>query len=117
MTAIDMNTGIHKWMVPTGAGNSIRNHEKLEHLDLPPLGGDARGGPLLTKTVLIYAEGPRQGTPALVALDKATGNELGRVELPGSPIGVPMTYMAEGKQYIALSISGSPPEIVAIALP
>ena len=117
MTAIDMNTGDHAWMVPTGAGNAVRNHEKLKDLDLPPLGGDARTGPLLTKTLLIYGEGPQDGSHALVALDKTTGETLGRVSIPGRPIGTPMTYQLDGKQYIAVTASASPPELVVLALP
>ncbi len=117
MTAIDMNTGKHRWMVPTGNGDYVRHHEKLKGLDLPRLGGDARGGPLLTKTFLMYGEGPREGKPALVALDKDTGAELGRVELPGSPIGSPMTFMLNGKQYIAQTVTGNPPELIALSLP
>ena len=62
MTAIDMNTGEHAWMVPTGDGDRIRNHPMLRDLDLPPVGGDAsRSGPLLTKTLLILRpDGGRQ---------------------------------------------------------
>ena len=56
MTAIDMNTGNHAWMVPTGAGDRIRNNPRLKPLNLPPVGGDITlSGPLLTKTLLIYA--------------------------------------------------------------
>ena len=104
-------------MVPTGAGNHVRNHEKLKDLNLPPVGGDARTGPLLTKTLLIYGESPQDGSHALVALDKATGDILGRVSIPGRPIGTPMTYQLDGKQYIAVTGSASPPELVVLALP
>ena len=56
MTAIDMNTAEHVWMKPMGNGDRIRNLPSLRDLDLPPLGGDStRAGPLLTKTLLIYA--------------------------------------------------------------
>jgi probable HAF family extracellular repeat protein len=41
MTAIDMNTGEHLWMMPLGDGNLIRNHPMLKDLNLPPLGGDS----------------------------------------------------------------------------
>ena len=89
MTAIDMNTGEHAWMVPTGDGDRIRNHPMLRDLDLPPVGGDAsRSGPLLTKTLLIYAltAGGSDGGPRLVACDKATGAEIASVDLPsGGP--------------------------------
>jgi quinoprotein glucose dehydrogenase len=53
-----------------------------------------------------------------VARDKATGKELATVDLPGAAIGTPMTYMLDGKQYIALTVAGDPvPELIAFALP
>ena len=120
MTAIDMNTGEHAWMQPLGNGDRIRKHRLLQHLDLPPLGGDGRDGPLLTRTLLVSAlsAGGTDDGPRLVARDKATGTELASVDLPGPAIGTPMTYMLDGKQYIALTVSGErAPELVALALP
>ena len=120
MTAINMNTGDHAWMVPLGDGDRIRNHPMLRHLNLPPVGGDSgRSGPLLTKTLLInaLAAGGSQGGPRLVAYDKATGDEVASVDLPSGALGTPMTYMSAAKQYIALTIGGSPPELIALALP
>ena len=121
MTAIDMKTGEHAWMVPLGHGKALRNHPMLKGLDLPPLGGDSTlSGPLLTKTLLISAlsSGGTNGGPSLVARDKATGRELAWVDLPGVAIGTPMSYMMDGRQYIALTVSGDPvPELVAFALP
>jgi quinoprotein glucose dehydrogenase len=119
MTAIDMNTGEHLWMTPLGNGDRIRNHRMLRHLNLPPVGGDGRGNPLLTKTLLVTAlsAGGSDGGPRLVAYDKTTGAELGSVDLPRGAIGTPMTYVLDGRQYIALTIGGSPPELVAYALP
>jgi quinoprotein glucose dehydrogenase len=120
MTAIDMNTGDHEWMTPLGNGDRIRNHPMLRDLDLPPVGGDSgRSGPLLTKTLLINAlsAGGSDGGPRLVAYDKATGDEIASVDLPTGAIGTPMTYMVDGKQYIALTIGGNPPELIALALP
>jgi len=118
MTAIDMNTGDHVWMTPLGNGDRIRNHPLLKGLDLPPLGGDGRGGPLLTKTLLFSAlsTGGTDGGPRLVGFDKASGEELGSVDLPRGAIGTPMTYMVDGKQYIALTIGGNPPELISFAL-
>ena len=120
MTAIDMNTGEHAWMIPLGAGDRIRNHPLLRDLDLPPLGGDwGRSGPLLTRTLLITAlsAGGTGGGPRLVAYDKATGEELAAVDLPSGALGAPMTYRVDGKQYIALAVGGDPPELIALALP
>ena len=120
MTAIDMNTGEHAWMIPLGDGDRIRNHPLLRDLDLPPLGGDwGRSGPLLTRTLLITAlsAGGAGGGPRLVAYDKATGEELAAVDLPSGALGAPMTYRVDGRQYIALTVGGAPPELIALALP
>jgi quinoprotein glucose dehydrogenase len=121
MTAIDMNTGTHTWMVPLGHGKSVRNHPMLKGLNLPPLGGDSgTSGPLLTKTLLMSAlsSGGTNDGPRLVARDKTTGKELASVDLPSMAIGTPMTYLLGGKQYIALTVGGDPvPELIALALP
>jgi quinoprotein glucose dehydrogenase len=121
MTAIDLNTGEHVWMKPMGNGDRVRNHPLLRDLDLPPLGGDSsRAGPLVTKTLLIYAltAGGTDDSPRLVALDKTTGEELASVDLPGGAIGTPMTYLLDGKQYVALTVGGSRiPALIALALP
>ena len=119
MTAIDLNTGDHAWWVPTGNGDRYRNHPRLRDLDLPPLGGDnAINGPLLTKTLLIYCltAGGTDGGPRMVAYDKADGTELASVDLPSGGIGTPMTYVADGRQYIALTVGGGP-RLISFALP
>ena len=113
-----MTTGDQLWWVPSGDGNRIRNHPRLRHLNLPPVGGDnANNGPLLTKTLLLYcltAGGTNDG-PRMVAYDKVTGDELVSIDLPRGALGTPMTYVADGKQYIALTVGG--PRLVAFALP
>jgi len=123
MTAIDMNKGDHVWMVPTGNGTRLKNNPLLKNLNLPALGGEGlTPGPLLTKTLLIYAlsGGGTNDGPRLVAYDKATGKELASTDLPGIALGTPMTYKLGDKQYIALTVSGRAgdlPELIALALP
>ncbi len=120
MTAIDMNTGEHAWMTPTGHGDRIRNHPMLRDLDLPPVGGDAgRSGPLLTKTLLIHAvtTGGTGNGPRLVAYDKATGAVVASLDLPAGALGAPMTYMLDGRQHIALTVGGQVPGLVVYRLP
>ena len=120
LTAIDMNTGEHAWMVPTGSGDRIRNHPLLRDLDLPPVGGDAsRGGPLLTRTLLFHAlttGGTRNG-PRLVAYDKASGAEIASTDLPAGALGAPMTYLLDGRQHIALTVGGAAPGLIVYRLP
>ena len=119
ITAIDLNAGDHAWMQPNGAGDRYRNHPMLRDLELPPLGGEGLGGPVLTRTLLISAltAGGTDGGPRLIARDKATGEIVGSVDLPAGAIGTPMTYMHAGTQYIALTVGGDVPELIALALP
>jgi quinoprotein glucose dehydrogenase len=121
LTAYDMNAGTIVWQVPIGDGP--RRHPLLRDLNLPPLGG-GRGYPLLTRTLLFVAHrgsltGGPQGErepPSLRALDKNTGAEVVKIELPLGP-STPMTYMHEGRQYIAMAAGGGArSEIVALAL-
>ncbi len=119
MTAIDLNTGEHTWMTPLGDGDRFRNHPLLRDLDLPPLGGDdSRSGPLLTKTLLIHAltAGGTGNGPRLVAYDKRTGDIVASVDLPGGAIGTPMTYMLDDRQYIALTVGGDTPGLIALVV-
>ena len=125
ITAIDLNTGDHLWMVPNGEG--IRDHEALQGLDLPKLGTPGRPAPLLTKTLLFIGEGspsmlamPRfAGGKMFRAYDKDTGEVLWEMELPAGTTGAPMTYMADGKQYIVVGIgeANRPAEFIALSLP
>jgi len=54
--------------------------------------------------------------PRLVAYDKTSGAELASVDLPAGAIGTPMTYIVDGRQYLALTVGGGP-RLVAFALP
>jgi quinoprotein glucose dehydrogenase len=118
ITAIDMNTGEHAWMVPNGeTPERIATNPALEGVDLPPTGGFARAMLFVTKTLLFAGEG-WNGAPVMRALDKATGETIAEIELPGATGAKPMSYMLDGRQYIVVSI-GQPgtAELVALALP
>ncbi len=119
MTAIDLNAGDTAWMQPNGNGDRYRNHPQLRDLNLPPLGGDGRGGPVITKTLLISAltAGGSDGGPRLIARDKATGEVVGSVDLPAGALGTPMTYLHDGRQFVGLTIGGETPELIALAVP
>ena len=119
ITAIDLNTGEHLWWVPNGdTPPSITNHPALQGLDLPNTGKPSHATKLLTKTLLMYAEG-RRGAPLFHAVDKHTGERLGTVPIPAPSNSAPMTYLHEGKQYVVLPIGGTrhPGSLVALAIP
>ena len=125
ITAIDVNTGEHVWMAPNGEGP--RNHPRLQHLNLPPLGQQGRAAPLLTKTLLFIGEGDpiNFGTPKggggnkFRAYDKASGKILWETALAAGTTGAPMSYLWNGKQYIVVAIGSEEhsAEWVALGLP
>jgi quinoprotein glucose dehydrogenase len=137
LTAIDLNTGDHKWMKPIGRYAEVENHPLLKSLNLPPPGRASRGHVLLTKTLLLVAqEGVTQRVssapdgfamaaefgiidPKLRAHDKKTGEIIGEIELPRNATGAPMTYSVSGKQFIIIPTGGAnlPPELIALSLP
>ena len=119
ITAIDLNTGDHVWQIPNGhTPDAIRNHPLLEGVDVGNTGARSHATKLVTSTLLMYAEG-RGAAPVFRAVDKMTGKELGSVEIPGSTVTAPMTYMHEGVQYVVMAINrrGLPGSLVALRLP
>ena len=118
ITAFDMNKGEILWQVPNGDRMArVEEHPDLEEIDLPPLGGGGRHPVLVTSTLLIHGQDMGYG-PNLIARDKATGEELARIELSGAPQSAPMSYAVDDRQYIALGINDAPnPKLVVFALP
>jgi quinoprotein glucose dehydrogenase len=129
ITAIDLNGGTQLWMVPNAdTPQSIANHPALKGLKLPRTGTPERSGLLVTKTLLFAGEGAASfavaatlngGGPMFRSYDKATGQIVAEFKLPSNQSGLPMTYMANGKQYIVVAVStiGQPAELVALSLP
>ncbi len=52
------------------------------------------------------------------SFDKNTGAVIQEYDLPSQPTGTPMTYMANGKQFIAVTVGGgNDARLVTLALP
>ena len=127
ITAIDLNSGEHVWMIPNGdTPDCVRNHPALSGVDVPRTGKPGRSGILVTKTLVFAGEGGGlfatptwAGGEMFHAYDKQTGETIWEMELPKRQSGVPMTYMIDGKQYIVMAMSarGEPAELVALTLP
>jgi len=129
VTAIDLNRGEILWQAPHGDGP--RDHPKLAHLNLPPLGAPSNtwlsnSGPVVTRTLVFYShvevtpDGGHSPTNWwLYAYDKKTGDVRlkQRLELP--PFAVPMSYIFEGRQYLVVAAGGGaqPAAVLAYALP
>jgi quinoprotein glucose dehydrogenase len=126
ITAIDLNTGDHMWMVPNGdAPDWIRNHPALKGITVPRTGRYEHVGLLVTKTLLFAGEGsglfavpPGSGGPMFRALDKKTGQTIFEFKLPANQSGIPMSYMANGRQFIVVPAGavGTPGEFVALTV-
>jgi quinoprotein glucose dehydrogenase len=115
ITAIDMNTGEHLWWIPVGdTPDAIKNNPMLRGVDLPNTGTGRQAAQVVTASLLMHTGNGGDGTPYLYAVDKATGERLGRVELPGNPRYGIMTYMHDGKQHIVIQAANM---LMALRLP
>ena len=125
ITAIDLTTGDHVWMIANGDTPQIyKDNPALAGVDLPRTGKPTRAGIVVTKTLLFAGEGwgtvgNIRGDPVFRAHDKQTGEIIAEIELPATQSGPPSTYMINGRQYIVMMVTDgkSPAELVALALP
>jgi len=130
LVAIDLNKGDILWSVANGDG--LKNHPAFAGVpNLPPMGKPGRNAALVTKNFVFMGEGSDTGVglggmaPGLGggqmfrAFDKKTGAIVWEMELPAGISNAPMTYMADGRQYIVVGVSGRqfPGELIALALP
>ena len=120
ITAIDLNTGEHLWVMPNGDApqeqqDAIRNNPLLKGVNVDPNLGRARlGGVMVTATMLLAPGQTADGTPYLFAIDKRSGKRLGKIATAGLSRYGMMTYMHQGKQYIVVQLSNG---LQAFALP
>lgn len=101
-------------------------HPALAGVDLGETGAITRVPLMVTKTLLFTGDGARTGqvgadSGGLIfrALDKRTGAVIHEMELPAGITGVPMTYLAGGKQYVVMAIGdpGFSGALIALTLP
>ena len=113
LAAINLDRGELLWQVPHGeTPDNVRNHPKLKGLTIPKTGQTGSVGLMITKTLVVLGD-PQVTTTSehprgamLRAYDKLTGKEVGAVYMPAQQSGSPMTYLARGKQYIVVAVSG-----------
>jgi len=117
ITAIDLNTGDHAWMIPNGKPqDSILKNPALKAAGIDPSnwGGGQRSPILITKTLLF------EGSDTLRAIDKKTGAIVNEMPLGANLTGGTMTYSVNGRQFIVAVVGGQQgggAELVALALP
>jgi quinoprotein glucose dehydrogenase len=126
LNAIDLDKGELKWQVPHGdTPDAVRNHPALKGMTIPKTGLPGSVGLVVTKTLVVLGDPAVTTTPdhprgaMLRAYDKQTGKEVGAVWMPAPQSGSPMTYLANGKQYFIVAVSGGnySGEYIAFSLP
>ncbi len=127
IVAIDLNRGETAWTIANGdTPEYVKNHPLLKGVDIGKTGRPSRATLMLTKTLLFSSDGSNLfnavaggGGNTFRALDKKSGAVLHEMELPATATGIPMTYMADGRQFIVVAVGavGVPAELVALALP
>ena len=124
ITAIDLRSGDHAWMRPTGRGPV--DHPDIAHLGLDELGWNVRHFAIATPNLLLVTSQRPEGggdywiepERFLTAYDPDDGGLLGRVPLPEHASGGHMTYAAGGRQYVVVPVGrGERAELVALAVP
>jgi len=126
LNAINLDRGELVWQVPHGdTPDNVRNHPALKGMTIAKTGQQGSVGVVVTKTLVIAGD-PQVTTTAehprgamLRAYDKQSGKQVGAVWMPAAQSGSPMTYLADGKQYIIVAVSGGnySGEYLAFAVP
>lgn len=88
LTAIDLNTGGHRWQVPLGGPDGAENY----------------GGPLVTTGGLVFIAATKDAT--LRAFDRASGRLVWETKLPAAAFATPSTYAIGGRQFLVIACGG-----------
>jgi quinoprotein glucose dehydrogenase len=99
LNAIDLNTGDYLWQVPLG------EYPELAKQGVAPTGTENHGGPLVTASGLLFIAATYDGH--LRAFDTKTGEVVWQYKLPAGAFATPITYMVNGKQFIAIACGGT----------
>jgi quinoprotein glucose dehydrogenase len=120
ITAIDMNTGEHLWMIPHGdmdakAQEAFRNNPLLKGVTVDTNWGRRGHAAMMATSTLLFATGTTaDNRPHLFAIDKKTGKRVGQVATPRVGQYGLMTYLHQGRQYVVLPRNGG---YTTLALP
>ncbi len=98
LNAVDMNTGEYLWQVPLG------EYPALAEKGIAPTGTENHGGPLVTAGGLLFIAATYD--QHLRAFDINTGKVVWKYKLPFGAVATPITYMKNGRQYVAIAAGG-----------
>jgi quinoprotein glucose dehydrogenase len=98
LTAIDLNTGEHRWRIPLG------EHPALNTKGVAVTGTEQYGGPIVTAGGLVFIAATQDAK--FRAFDKTTGKLLWETRLPAAGYATPSTFSVRGKQYVVIAAGG-----------
>jgi quinoprotein glucose dehydrogenase len=113
ITAIDMNTGEHLWVIPNGDApqaeqDMIRNHPLLRGVpNIDQIANRGRSGhaAMVVSPNLLFASGQTaDNQPHLFAIDKRTGRRVGQIPIPGVSRYGMSSWVHNGHQYIIVQL-------------
>ncbi len=99
LTAIDLNTGAHRWRVPLGDVPAVS--DKNGGI---PTGTENYGGPVVTATGLLFIAATKDGQ--FRVFDTKTGKVLWQTTLPAAGYATPTVYQVGGKQFVVIACGG-----------
>lgn len=99
LNAIDLNTGEYLWTTVFGS------YPELEAKGIPQTGSESYGGPVVTKSGLLFIAGTKD--KKFKAYNKATGELLWQTTLPAAGFATPSTYEVDGRQYVVVACGGT----------
>jgi len=99
LTAIDLNTGEHRWTRPLG------EYPELVAQGIRDTGSENYGGPVVTAGGLVFIAATNFDRK-FRAFDKTTGALLWETLLPLSGNATPSTYEAAGQQFVVVPAGG-----------
>ena len=121
LSAVDLVAGEVLWQVPLGSIAQLA----ASRIGLPlplEMGTPMAGGPIVTAGGLAFIAATADDR--IRAFDVETGQKLWEAELPAGGQSTPMTYAADGRQYLVIMAGGHPyygttkgDHLIAFALP
>lgn len=99
LNAINLNTGEYAWKIPFG------EYPELAARGMKNTGTENYGGPIVTAGGLLFI-GATNYDKKFRAFDKSTGELLWETTLPFAGNATPITYEAEGRQFVVIAAGG-----------
>ncbi len=99
LTAVDLAEGTIKWTVPLGTIDTLAPFPMSLKFGAPGM-----GGPIITAGGLIFIGATAD--ERFRAFDIETGEELWTVNVPTAAMATPMTYEADGRQFVVIAAGG-----------